>query len=124
MLKQKVRCHSSTLHFLQNYGRKFDAGVTLTAYLDFAVTIFLGCAVLFEIPILIFFLSVLGLVSAGFLLKNFRYAILVICIVAAVITPTPDISTMMVFAVPMLLLYIVGIVVAWIFGKRREDKAG
>jgi sec-independent protein translocase protein TatC len=113
-----------TLHFLQIYGRKFDAGVTLTAYLDFAVTIILGCAVLFEIPILIFFLSVLGLVSAGFLLKNFRYAILVICIVAAVITPTPDISTMMVFTVPMLLLYIVGIIVAWIFGKRRGDKAG
>ena len=69
--------------------------------------------------IVIFFLSIFGIVSARFLLKNLRYAILVIFIVAAVITPTTDIPNMMVFAMPMLLLYMVGIVIAWIFGKKR-----
>lgn len=112
-----------TLRFLQNYGHKFDAGVTVTAYFDFVVTVILGCAVLFEIPILIFFLSIFGIVNARFLLKNFRYAILVICIVAAVVTPTADALTMMVFAAPMLMLYVVGIVVAWFFGKKKADKS-
>ena len=73
----------------------------------------------FSNPVLIFFLSVLGIVNAKFLLKNLRYAVLIIFIVAAVITPTPDIPTMMVFAMPMLLLYMVGVLVAWIFGKKR-----
>jgi sec-independent protein translocase protein TatC len=109
-----------TLHFLRNYGHKFESGVTVTAYLDFAVMMILGCAILFEIPILIFFLSIFGIVNAKFLFRNLRYAILVIFIVAAVITPTPDILTMMVFALPMLLLYLLGIVVAWVFGKKQR----
>ena len=93
--------------------------MTATKYFDFALVVILGSAIIFEIPVLIFFLSVLGIVNAKFLLKNLRYAVLIIFIVAAVITPTPDIPTMMVFAMPMLLLYMVGILVAWIFGKKR-----
>jgi sec-independent protein translocase protein TatC len=112
-----------TLHFLHNYSHKFQSGVTVTAYLDFAVMVILGCAILFEIPILIFFLSILGIVSAQSLLRNLRYAILTICILAAVVTPTTDIPTMMVFALPMLLLYLLGIVVAWVFGKKQRDES-
>jgi sec-independent protein translocase protein TatC len=63
-------------------------------------------------------LSLFGIVNARFLLKNLRYAILIIFIVAAVITPTTDIPTLMIFSMPMLGLYLVGIAVAWIFGRK------
>ena len=108
-----------SLKFLLSVGQSFEAMVTINEYLDLALAVILGCGIIFEIQILIFFLSIFGIVSAGFLLKNLRYAILVIFIVAAIITPTTDIPNMMVFAMPMLLLYMVGIVIAWIFGKKR-----
>jgi sec-independent protein translocase protein TatC len=112
-----------SLKFLLSVGGSFEPMVTITEYLDLAVTVYLGCGIIFEIPILIFFLSMLGLVSARFLFNNLRYAILIISIVAAIITPTTDIPTMMVFAMPMLLLYIIGILVAWMFGKKRKNEA-
>ena len=68
---------------------------------------------------MIYFLARLGLVSAGFLWRNFKYAILIIFIVAAVITPTPDVVTQCVFAGPMILLYLIGILVAHVFGRER-----
>ena len=111
-----------TLHFLQTFGDRFNSNVTVTAYFDFAVTMVLSCAVLFEIPVLILFLTLLGIVTARSLLKNLRYAILIIFIVAAVVTPTPDIQTMMVFALPMLCLYLLGIAVAWIFRKKEPAR--
>ena len=67
-----------------------------------------------------FLLSRFGLVSASFFLKNTKYAILMIFVIAAVITPTPDIPDMMVVAVPMLALYMFGVVVAFLFGKKRK----
>lgn len=108
-----------TLNFLTNFGKNFQEIVTATFYFDFALVVILGCAIIFEIPIVIFFLSVMGITNARFLLRNLRYAVLIIFITAAIITPTPDIPTLMVFAAPMLLLYLVGILVAWIFGKKR-----
>ena len=108
-----------TLNFLTDFGHAFEEIVTATYYFEFALVIILGCAIIFEIPIVIFFLSVMGITNARFLLKNLRYAVLIIFITAAIITPTPDIPTLMVFAAPMLLLYLVGILVAWIFGKKR-----
>ena len=94
-----------TLHFLQAFGDRLESNVAATAYLDFAVTMILSCAVLFEIPVVIFFLTILGLVTARLLVRHLRYAILIIFVVAALITPTQDIPTMMVFALPMLALY-------------------
>ena len=108
-----------TLNFLTNFGHAFQEIVTATFYFDFALVVILGCAIIFEIPIVIFFLSVMGITNARFLLRNLRYAVLIIFIVAAIITPTPDVPTLMVFAAPMLLLYLVGILVAWIFGRKR-----
>lgn len=108
-----------TLNFLTDFGHAFEEIVTATYYFEFALVIILGCAIIFEIPIVIFFLSVMGITNARFLLRNLRYAVLIIFITAAIITPTPDIPTLMVFAAPMLLLYLVGILVAWIFGKKR-----
>ncbi len=110
------------LKFLISLGDAFQPMVTITEYLDLVLTVILGCAIIFQIPIIIFFLTIFGIVNARFLLKNLRYAILIIFVAAAVLTPTSDIPNMMIFAMPMLLLYMIGILVSWIFGKRRKKK--
>ena len=108
-----------TLNFLTNFGKNFEEMVTATFYFDFALVVILGCAIIFEIPIVIFFLSIMGITNARFLWRNLRYAILIIFIVAAILTPTPDVVNLLVFATPMFLLYLLGILVAWTFGKKR-----
>jgi sec-independent protein translocase protein TatC len=82
--------------------------------------ILLGLGLVFQMPMLIFFLARLGIVSARQLLRWFRWAVLLIFVIAAVITPTPDIATQTVFAVPMIVLYLVGVVVAALFGTKRD----
>jgi sec-independent protein translocase protein TatC len=86
--------------------------------LIFALT--LGLGVVFEIPAVIFLLSRLGLVTGSFLLKHTKYAVLLCFVAAAIITPSGDIPNMMVIAIPMIALYMLGIVVAFIFGKKRK----
>jgi sec-independent protein translocase protein TatC len=79
----------------------------------------LGMGVVFQMPAITYVLSRIGLVTAGFLIRMWRTAIIVILISAAVLSPTNDIPNMMLFAAPMLVLYLVSIFVAWIFGKPR-----
>ena len=86
----------------------------------FYVKVILGLGLTFQLPMLVYFLAKFGIVSAKFLVKQFRYAILFIAIAAAVITPSADIMTMAVFAAPMLVLYVVSIGVAWLFGKPKK----
>jgi sec-independent protein translocase protein TatC len=101
-------------------------GLNLTTLLsvsdafDLVFAIELGMGVVFEIPALIFLLSRLGLVSGPFLLRNTKYAVLGSFVVAAIITPTGDIPNMMILAGPMIALYMLGVVVAFIFGKKRK----
>ena len=85
------------------------------------VRLVLACGVVFQMPTVVFFLARMGVASSKFLLRNFKYAVLLIFIVAAVITPTPDPVTMTFMAGPMLLLYLLSIGIAWVFGKRRSD---
>ena len=82
----------------------------------------LGFGAIFEMPTLVFFLARMGVVSAGMLLKYFKYAFLIIFIVAAVISPGTDMMSQVIMAVPMLGLYIISIGVAWIFGKKRKTE--
>ena len=96
--------------------------VSITEYFDLFVNVMLGVAVVFELPILIFFLTLLRIVTPGFLLKHSRYAILIIFIVAAVVTPTPDIFNMMLFALPMCMLFYVGIFAGYLLVLRREQR--
>ena len=98
--------------------------ISMEEYFDLTLNILLGVGAVFEMPVLIFVLSMFGLVTPGFLWKNFRYAILIISIVAAVITPTPDATTMLIFMSPMILLYIVGIgVSAFVVRSKRKAAA-
>jgi sec-independent protein translocase protein TatC len=96
--------------------------VTVSEYTELFMTVILGLGVTFELPILVFFLALFGIVSAGWLWKNIRYAILVIFIISAIITPTPDVLTMCVFAAPMLVLYLLSIGVAYMVHPTRRNR--
>jgi sec-independent protein translocase protein TatC len=85
--------------------------------------ILLGLGIIFELPVLIFILSIFGIVTPKFLLKNFRYAMLVITVAAAVLTPTPDAQTMLIFMVPMIALYFVGVLVCYVVVRRKRARA-
>jgi sec-independent protein translocase protein TatC len=106
-----------------NFGQGFNPMVTIDEYTGFFLSIILGLGISFEMPILIFFLSLFGIVSPRFLWKNIRYAILAVFLVAAIICPSPDPSTMCFYAVPMLSLYLIGIGVAWWVHPSRRKKA-
>ena len=108
------------VNFLLGVGQDFKQVVTIQADFGMMSKILLGLGLVFEMPMLMFFLARLGIVNARQLLKGFRWAVLGIFVTAAIITPTPDIATQTVFAVPMILLYLLGVVVAAIFGRRRE----
>ena len=96
--------------------------VTADDYFDLIILIMLGLGVVFEIPTITFFTSRLGLVTPGLLLKIWRYAIIVIFIVAAVLSPTTDIPNLLVFALPMILLYFGSVGIAWIFYRKRQSE--
>jgi sec-independent protein translocase protein TatC len=105
------------------FGKNFTPVITIEDYSSFFLSIILGLGVSFELPILIFFLAMFGIVSPKFLWKNIRYAILAVFIVAAVICPSPDPWTMCIYAIPMLALYVIGIGVAWwVHPSRRRAK--
>jgi sec-independent protein translocase protein TatC len=78
----------------------------------------LGLGAVFEMPTLIMFLARVGLVTPRFLIRNTKYAILVIFVVAALVTPSPDVVSQFLLAMPMFVLYAFSILVAWVFQKR------
>ena len=83
----------------------------------------IGMGLVFQMPAVVYFLAKMKLVSARFLISNFKYALLIIFIAAAVITPSGDMMTQTIFAAPMLGLYLLSIVIAWIFGPKRSAAA-
>ena len=96
--------------------------VSLSEYFDLFVNVTLGVALIFELPVLIFFLTLLRIVSPSFLLNHSRYAILIIFIVAAIVTPTPDVFNLMLFATPMCLLFFIGIFASYLLVLNREGR--
>ncbi len=109
--------------FFLNMGSDFQPVITVDDYFSLALRVLLGIALVFELPTLIFFLSRMGLVTAQWMIKKFKYAVLAIFIIAAIITPTPDMVTQSIIAFPMLALYGLSILIALIFGKRREKRS-
>ena len=96
--------------------------VSMTEYFDLFVDVILGIGLIFEMPVLIFFLTLLHIASPRFLIRHSRYAILAITILAAVVTPTPDVFNMMLFAVPMCLLFYLGIFASYLLVLHRERR--
>jgi sec-independent protein translocase protein TatC len=84
------------------------------------VKMVLAMGLVFQMPAVVYSLARIGLVTARFLIKSFKYAVLIIFVAAAVITPSGDMLTQTLFAVPMIGLYLISILIAWIFGKRRR----
>ena len=96
--------------------------LTMDNYMRLTTKIILGMGIVFETPVVILFLALMGVVDHKMLLRKFKYAILIVFVIAAVITPSGDPVTQTVFAVPMLLLYILGVLVAWVFAGRRDRR--
>jgi sec-independent protein translocase protein TatC len=115
--------YPAALDFLIGYGKQFQPMITVGEYTSLFLAICVGLGVIFEMPILVFFLALFGIVTPGFMWRNFRYSILIIFIIAAIVTPTTDIMNMMIFAAPMIVLYVLSIAVAWlVHPKRRKAK--
>jgi sec-independent protein translocase protein TatC len=108
--------------FFLTLGRDFQPVITVDQYFGFALKVLLGIALVFELPTLVFFLAKMGLITARWMVRNFKYAVLLIFVIAAVITPTPDVITQSIVAVPMLVLYGLSILIALVVG-RGKDKA-
>ncbi len=84
----------------------------------------LGMAAVFQMPAMVFFLARMGLVTARWMIRQFKYAVLVIVVIAAIITPSSDVASQMIVAGPMVLLYFLSIAIAWTFGKKRTSELG
>lgn len=96
--------------------------ISIDKYFDKFVDIMLGIGLVFEMPILIFFLTLIRVASPSFLLNHSRYAILAIVIIAAIITPTPDVFNLMLFAVPMCMLFFLGVFLSYLLVLKRENR--
>jgi len=96
--------------------------VTITSYFDLFVNVMLGVALIFELPMVIFFLVLLRIVKISWLMANSRYAILGITILAAIVTPTPDALNMTMVALPMILLYFVGVFAGYLLELKRAGR--
>ena len=105
--------------YLLGLGSEFRLMLKAADYFDFIVLIMLGMGVVFQMPAITYVLARIGLVTAGLLVKIWKTALIVIMIAAAVLSPTSDIPNMLLFAAPMIVLYVVSILVAWIFNKPR-----
>ena len=96
--------------------------ISINEYFDLTLMILMGLGLVFEMPVLVFFLSLFGIVTPKFLIRNFRYAILVISVIAAIVTPTPDATTMLIFMAPMVGLYFLSVGVSYVVVRRRERR--
>ena len=110
------------VEFLLGVGEQFQPVITIERYFRFLMTVILGLGLMFELPIVIFVLSAVGLVTPRFLMRHFRWAVVLIFIVSAIVTPTPDVFNLCIFALPTIGLYLLGVAAAALVhrGKRRR----
>ena len=108
--------------FFLQLGSDFQPVITVDQYFSFALRVLLGIGLVFELPTLIYFLSKIGVITARWMVRNFKYAVLVIFVVAAVITPTPDAITQSIVAGSMIALYGLSILIAFVVGRNKERK--
>lgn len=110
-----------TFQFLGQYaGPEMSFKPKVSEYFDFYAWFLLGLGLIFQLPIAIFIFARIGLVTARLLLAYFKYAVLAAFVISAVITPSGDMVTQTVLAIPIIGLYLLGVLVAWAFGKPRQ----
>jgi sec-independent protein translocase protein TatC len=105
--------------YLLGLGAGFQLLLNASDYFDFIILIMLAMGVVFQMPAISYVLARIGIITAGFLVRVWKFALIIILVAAAVLSPTSDLPNMMLFAAPMVVLYLVSIFVAWIFGKPR-----
>jgi sec-independent protein translocase protein TatC len=105
--------------YLLGLGQDFRLLLKADDYFDFIIIVMLGMGVVFQMPAITYVLARIGLVTAGFLMRIWKTSLIVILVAAAVLSPTNDIPNMLLFAAPMIVLYLVSIFVAWIFSRPR-----
>lgn len=110
--------------YLLGLGQDFRLFLNASDYFDFIILIMLAMGVVFQMPAITYVLSRIGIVSARFLIRHWKAALIIILIASAVLSPTSDVPNMLLFAAPMILLYTVSIFIAWLFGKERRKTAG
>lgn len=114
--------YPASLDFLIGYGQRFQPTITIGEYTRLFVTIIIGLGLIFEMPILVFFLALMRLITVRWMWRNLRYSILAIFIVASIVRPTTDILNMCLFATPMIVLYTLSMGVAWLVNPARTRK--
>jgi sec-independent protein translocase protein TatC len=102
--------------------KNIEALITLKDYLSFASGLLFAFGVAFELPVFVFFLARIGIVTPQWLWKNFRWAILVIFIIAAIFTP-PDAISQCIMGIPLTLLYLLAVGAAYLFGPKKKKDA-
>ena len=107
------------VRYLLWLGEDFQLLLRASDYFDLITLIMLAMGIIFQMPAVTYVLARIGIVSAEFLIKSWKIAIVIILIVAAVVSPTGDIPNLMLFALPMMALYAISIGIAWMFGKKR-----
>ena len=107
------------VHYLLGLGQDFRLFLNASDYFDFIILVMLAMGVVFQMPAITYVLARIGIVDARFLVSHWRISTIVILIAAAVLSPTNDVPNMLLFAAPMLVLYVLSVFVAWIFGRPR-----
>ena len=96
--------------------------ITIDSYFSFLITVILGLGLMFEMPIVILVLAMIGVVRPSFLLRQWRYAVVIIFIVAAIITPTPDVVNLCLWALPGVALYFLGVGAAFVVAPKKPKE--
>ena len=110
------------LNFLVGFQGPVVPLIKIDDYFDLVLLVIVALGLVFELPVLIFFLTLFGIVTPKFLIHNTKYAILVITVVAAIVTPTPDAVTMLLVMGVMTVLYFIGVAVSWVVVRRKEKR--
>ena len=111
------------LRYLIGLASEFRPLLRATDYFDFITLIMLAMGVIFQMPAVSYVLARIGILTPGLLLRSWKISLIIILIVAAIVSPTADVINMMLFATPMMALYVVSIFIAWFFGKKRKTDA-
>lgn len=105
--------------FLVGYNNEFLTSLpAVSEYFSLATRLLLAFGVIFEMPIFMVFLAKTGLIDVAFLTRNRKYAILLDFVVAAILTPTPDVVNQMMMAVPLMVLYEISVIAVWLLGRK------
>lgn len=109
------------VRYLLGLGEDFRLLLRASDYFDLITLIMLAMGIIFQMPAVAYVLARIGIISATLLIKSWKIALVAILIVAAIVSPTGDIPNLMLFATPMMVLYIFSIFIAWFFGKERRS---